>query len=265
MNIEYIIIGCVVAVALVIAFVRIRYRQEFHVSEGFAGLLYHHGKFLQWLAAGRHICWGRHFEVVAVDQRKMPLTVAGQEVLTADNVALKASLLLVCKVTDPVRAIHETQSWMNDLHTAGQLALRAVLGAVTAEDLLTQRPAFGEQLLGRIKPEAEKIGVQVDAVELKDLMLPADLKRAYADALKARQEGLAALERARGESAALRNLANAARLLEGNPGLLNLRVLQSLAAAQGAGNTLVLGVPGGFVPLKNGAASGPAADQAQPV
>jgi hypothetical protein len=60
------------------------------------------------------------------------------------------------------------------------------------------------------------------------------------------------LERARGESASLRNLANAARVLEGNPALMNLRLRQSLSAAQSAGNTLVLGMPGGFVPLKNG-------------
>ena len=82
-------------------------------------------------------------------------------------------------------------------------------------------------------------------------MFPADLKRAFADVLKAKHEGQAALERARGESAALRNLANAARVLEGNPALMNLRLMQSLSAAQSAGNTLVLGVPG-FVPLKNG-------------
>ena len=69
---------------------------------------------------------------------------------------------------------------------------------------------------------------------------------------KAKQEGQAALERARGESASLRNLANAARVLEGNPALMNLRLIQSLTAARNAGNTLVLGVPGGFVPLKNG-------------
>ena len=76
-----------------------------------------------------------------------------------------------------------------------------------------------------------------------------------ADVLKAKQEGQAALERARGESASLRNLANAARVLEGNPALMNLRLLQSLTAAQNSGNTLVLGVPCGFVPLKNGRAA----------
>jgi hypothetical protein len=41
-------------------------------------------------------------------------------------------------------------------------------------------------------------------------------------------------------------------LLEGNPALMNLRLMQSLSAAQTAGNTLVLGMPGGFIPLKNG-------------
>jgi hypothetical protein len=89
-------------------------------------------------------------------------------------------------------------------------------------------------------------------------MFPADLKRAFADVLKAKQEGQAALERARGESASLRNLANAARVLEGNPALMNLRLMQSLTAAQNAGNTVVLGLPGGFVPLKNGKAGSPA-------
>ena len=102
-----------------------------------------------------------------------------------------------------------------------------------------------------MQPEGAKIGINVLAVEVKDVMLPADLKRAFADVLKAKQEGQAALERARGESAALRNLANAARVLEGNPALMNLRLMQSLSAAQNAGNTLVVGVPN-FVPLKNG-------------
>ena len=74
--------------------------------------------------------------------------------------------------------------------------------------------------------------------------------------LKAKQEGQAALERARGESASLRNLVNAARVLEGNPALMNLRLMHSLSTAQNAGNTLVLGLPD-FVPLKNGKAGSP--------
>ena len=81
----------------------------------------------------------------------------------------------------------------------------------------------------------------LEQLELKDIVLPADLKRAQAQVLMARAEGLAALERARGETAALRNLADAARLCAGNPALLQLRLLQQLAT--GPGHTVVIGNP----------------------
>jgi regulator of protease activity HflC (stomatin/prohibitin superfamily) len=77
-------------------------------------------------------------------------------------------------------------------------------------------------------------------------MFPGDLKKVFAEVLKAKQEGQAALERARGESASLRNLANAARLLESNPALQNLRLIQTIGTA---GTTLVMGLPSGFLPV----------------
>ena len=237
---------------VVLAAIAKKFRHAFLVPEGYAGLLYHQGKFLQVLGAGRHIRWGWHFTLGAQDLRKAALLVAGQDVLTADNVGLKTSLLVTYQVTDPVKAAHDTQNWQGDLYNGAQLALRAVVGGIAVEALLNQRFEIGARLLARVQPEAAKIGIHVLAVEVKDVMFPAELKRAFADVLKAKQEGQAALERARGESASLRNLANAARVLEGNPALMNLRLMQSLSAAQNAGNTLVLGMPGGFVPLKNG-------------
>jgi regulator of protease activity HflC (stomatin/prohibitin superfamily) len=198
-----------------------------------------------------------------MDLRKTSVVVPGQDILTADNVSLKLSVLVTYQVTDAAKAAHETQNWLGDLYNAAQLALRATVGAVAIESLLTQRLEIGTQLLARVQPEAAKIGVNVLAVEVKDVMLPADLKRAFSDVLKAKQEGQAALERARGESASLRNLANAARVLEGNPALMNLRLMESLTAAQNAGNTLVLGLPGGFVPLKNGRSSPPPATEGE--
>ena len=256
MNTETIFV-IVIAVVAILFFVGAlsklpKLRHEFIVGQGFMGLLYQHGKFVEVLAAGRHVRWGRNFTATWTDLRKSTLAVAGQDVLTADNIAVKLTLVVTHQVTDPVKAAHDTQNWYNDLCTSAQLALRAVVGTVTAEALLTQRLDLAPQLRARVQPDAAKIGLTVHAVEVKDVMLPADLKRAFADTLKVKQEGLAALERARGESAALRNLANAARVLEGNPALMNLRLVQSLSAAQGAGNTLVFGMPGGFVPLKNG-------------
>ncbi|MEW6161088.1 MAG: slipin family protein [Verrucomicrobiota bacterium] len=228
-----------------------KFRRAFLVPEGYAGLLYHKGKFVEILRAGRHIRWGRHYTLDAQDMRKASVLVPGQDVLTADNVGVKLSLLLTYQITDAVKAAHETQNWQGDLYNTAQLALRGAVSIVGIEALLHQRLEIGAQLLARVQPEVEKIGIKVLAVEVKDVMFAADLKRAFAEVLKAKQEGQAALERARSESAALRNLANAARVLDGNPALMNLRLLQSLAAAQNAGNTLVLGVPG-FIPLKNG-------------
>ena len=225
-------------------------RRVFCVPEGRTGLVYRHGLYVRRNNGGRHVIWGRGWTMSLVDLRKASLPVAGQEVLSADNVGLKASLVVTYQVVDPVKAAHDTQNWLGDLYNAAQIALRAVAGSVTIETLLGQRPDLGPQLLARMKTDAEKIGVNVLAVEIRDVTLPNDLKRAFADVLKAKQEGLAALERARGESAALRNLANAARVLDGNPALMNLRLMQSLTTAQNAGNTLVMGMPVGFVPLK---------------
>lgn len=248
------ILFVIIAIAIVASVITLpvikKFRRAFCVPEGWAGLVYHHGLFVRRNNAGRHILWGRGWSTNLIDLRKASLLVAGQEVLTADSVSLKISLFVTYRVTDPVKAAHETQNSLGDLYTFAQLALRAVVNGVAVEALLNQRLEIGAQLLARVQPEATKVGINVLGVEVKDVMFPAELKRAFADVLKAKQEGQAALERARGESASLRNLANAARVLEGNPALMNLRLMQSLSAAQNAGNTLVVGMPGGFVPLK---------------
>jgi regulator of protease activity HflC (stomatin/prohibitin superfamily) len=256
MNYIILFIIIIVGIAIVIALPVIKkLRHAFDVPEGWVGLVYHHGLYVRRNSAGRHVHWGLGWTVKFTDLRKTSLLVAGQEVLTADNVGLKLSLLVTYQVTEPVKAAHETQNWLSDLYNATQLAVRAVVSGVAVEALLNQRLEIGAQLLARVRPEAAKIGINVLAVEAKDVMFAADLKRAFADVLKAKQEGQAALERARGESASLRNLANAARVLEGNPALMNLRLMQSLTTAQNGGHTLVLGVPGGFLPLKNGKAA----------
>jgi len=254
MNYEIILIMTAAVMGGVIIFgVFNAVRRAFLVPEGYAGLLYRKGRHVKTLSPGRHVRWGRHYTITVHDVRKASMPVVGQEVLTADNVAVKLSLFVTYQVTDPARAAHETQSWQTDIYNAAQLAVRAVVSSIAIEGLLGRRHEIAVQLLALVKPYVEPIGVTVHAVEVKDVMVSADLKRAFADVLKAKQEGQAALERARGESAALRNLANAARLMEGNPALMNLRLMQSLVTAQNAGNTLVLGVPGGFVPLKTAA------------
>jgi regulator of protease activity HflC (stomatin/prohibitin superfamily) len=118
---------------------------------------------------------------------------------------------------------------------------------MTIDDLLQHRTGVGPAVLERSAEPAKAVGVELVAVDVKDLMFPGPLKRTFAQVVEARQQGLAALEKARGETAALRNLANAARMVESNPSLLQLRLLQQLETS--SGNTLVLGFPSSTTPL----------------
>jgi regulator of protease activity HflC (stomatin/prohibitin superfamily) len=92
--------------------------------------------------------------------------------------------------------------------------------------------------MARTVDKAAELGIELSLVGIKDIMFPGDLKAIFAQVVNARKEGLATLERARGETAALRHLANAAKLLESNPALMQLRLLQALG--EQPGNTVVL-------------------------
>ena len=190
------------------------------------------------LDAGKHTVYGFDYTMSLVDIRKAQLTVPGQDVLTADNVGIKVSVLLGYRITDAEKATHEVQSFWEAVYGAVQVALREVIGSAKSEEVLTNRTDIGGQLRTRVDPQLAAIGIETITLDVKDVMLPADLRKAFNDVIKARNEGLATLERARAESAAMRNLANAARLLDNNPSLMKLRALQ--AYEDGGGNKLTI-------------------------
>jgi regulator of protease activity HflC (stomatin/prohibitin superfamily) len=237
----------VAAVALVAwslfnAFVRSRTVFEYQ-----RGLLYDHGRFDRVVGPGRHWLLGRGKELHVVDVRPQTVAITGQEVLSADAVAVKLSLTAEYALADPALAINGVEDYRQSFHVAAQLALREIVGSLPIEDLLERRGEVGAKLTALVQPRATELGLDLRSVDLKDLTFPGDLKRTFAQVVTARREGLAALERARGETAALRNLANAARMMESNPALLQLRLIQQLGTA--GGNTIVLGLPPSTTPL----------------
>ena len=118
-----------------------------------------------------------------------------------------------------------------------------MLSGRTIEEILGARSTIGPAILERTASKLARIGIELLSVEVRDLMVPGDLKRVFAGVVAARKEGEAGLERVRGETAALRNLANAGRMVEDNPGLLQLRMLQQLGGS--SGNTVMLTMPDG--------------------
>jgi len=206
------------------------------------GLLYRSGHFQKILQPGRHWLWKPLHTYQKIDFRIRYVTLAGQEVLSFDNVSLKISLVASFKIQDPVKALHTTVNFLEALYLVLQIRLRELVGAVAIDDLMEKRPALGQQLLEAVRPQASEFGLELLSVDIKDIMFPGELKNIFAQVVNARKEGLAALERARGESASLRNLANTAKLLENNPELFQLRLLQAVGAA--SGNTIVFGSTG---------------------
>ncbi|MEZ0275193.1 MAG: slipin family protein [Roseimicrobium sp.] len=242
----------ILAVGMVLAMiVSTRYHYECVLTEGCEGLLYHDGKLVETLPAGRHVRWGRNYRVDVIGIRKTLLQVAGQEVLTADNVTVKLSAVLTVQIVDAAKSVLVADNYVTHLYHATQAAMRASVAAVTAEALLNQRAAIGDDLRAAVQPIAESVGVQLHAVEVRDVMLPGELRKAFSETLKVRQESHASLERARGESAALRHLANTARLMESHPGLTTLRFLQTLEA-KGTGQTFMMNDLSAFLPTLRG-------------
>ncbi len=220
------------------------------VRESHVGLLYRNGRLTRELAPGGHFVWRFGTACEQHDLRRQSMTIAGQELLSKDNIGLKTTLVVRYEVANVRLAVSAVDSYTQELYIAAQLALRECLSRHSIDEVLQSRSIIGTEVLPLVVEAADAFGVKLHAVEMKDVMLPGDLKRAFAEVVRAREEGRAALEKARGESAALRNLANAAKLLDGNPALMNLRVLQSIAAtAESSGNTLVFGVPQGLTEL----------------
>ena len=211
------------------------------VMEYQRGLLYRDGRFVRLLDPGLHRYWNFGLRVEVVDMRLMSATIAGQEVLSADNIGLKVSIAATFKIVDPVKALHSSENFRDILYLMLQVALRDLVGESPIDELMEKRRDISQKLLATVQPKGLEFGVALQEVSIKDIMFPGDLKNIFAQVVNARKEGLASLERARGETAALRNLANAAKLMENNPELMQLRLLQSLK--EGSGNTIVLKMP----------------------
>jgi regulator of protease activity HflC (stomatin/prohibitin superfamily) len=211
------------------------------------GLKYVKGKFKTVMDAGQY--WYMPFFTVIqkLDIRPRFVSITGQEVLSSDGVSLKVSLAANFEIADADVAINKVQSFQEALYLELQLALREILGSADIDTVLNSRNELGKRLMDLTEPKVNDLGLKLISVNLKDIMFPGKLKEIFAQVVNARKEGLAALEKARGETAALRNLANAAKMIEGNPNLMQLRLVQALG--QSSGNTLILGMPSNATPV----------------
>ena len=206
------------------------------------GLKFRDGKFVGILEPGRHrlaaFLWKDKVE--KLDLRIQALVVQGQEMLTADKASVRVTILAKYLIADPVAAVLKVDNFLGHLYADVQLAAREAVAARTLDDLIAEKAALGAKVLGSLQLSASTYGVGVLEAAVRDLILPGELKAQYVRVLEARKKAEADQVERREEVAATRSLANTAQLLEKNPTLMKLKVLESLEKISRAGAKIVL-------------------------
>lgn len=136
-------------------------------------------------------------EVALVDVRERDLTIKGQEILTADKVAIRVSIVVQFRVNDPLAAIHEVADYEDRLYTDVQLAACRSLASMTLEEILTNRNRLSEDILRDVKEAAANYGVAILRADVKDLVFPGNLQEIMNRVLAAERLSQAQLVEAR--------------------------------------------------------------------
>jgi regulator of protease activity HflC (stomatin/prohibitin superfamily) len=172
------------------------------------------------------------------------MNVPPQDVITKDNVTMRVDAVIYARVVDPVPAVVRVQNYLFAVSQSAQTNLRASLGKYDLDTLLSEREAINRELHGIIARTTHDWGVEVLSVEVKDVDLPDDLRRAMAREAEADREARALMISADAERRASRLLSDAAAILSQNPGAMQIRFLQTVAAvATEQNSTLVMPIP----------------------
>lgn len=179
--------------------------REFIVKDTHRALWYEDGKLTKVLQEGRYKIppkrrWLRRLpnvECVLVDVRERELTLKGQEILTADKVAIRVSILVQFRVTDAKVAVHAVENYEDRLYSDVQLAARRSLASMTLEEILTNRNRLSEDILSEVKELATSYGVTIRRADVKDLIFPGNLQEIMNRVLAAERNSQAQLVEAR--------------------------------------------------------------------
>ena len=175
-----------------------------------------------------------------VSLRIAALDIPPQDVITRDNVSVKVNAVLYMRVSDPAEAVLEIEDYHYATSQLAQTTLRSVLGEVELDELLSDREKINAVLKKIIDERTEAWGIEVSAVEVKDVDLPDQMKRAMARQAEAERERRAKVINAQGELQASETLAQAARQLATEPTALQLRYLQTVTEIAAENNSTTI-------------------------
>jgi regulator of protease activity HflC (stomatin/prohibitin superfamily) len=200
------------------------------VPDTSVGLLIVDGAFERELEPGLHAFWKfqRALKTELVDRRVQTMDVSGQEILTRDKVSLRVNLTALWQVVDAVRARAAVTNLVESVYKELQFALRAAVGGRTLDELLGDKGSLDREIGEAVAVRLQGQGLRVEAVGVKDVILPGEMKTILNQVVEAEKRAQANLIQRREETAATRSLLNTARLMEENPTLMRLKELETL-------------------------------------
>lgn len=175
-----------------------------------------------------------------VDLRTVTLDVPPQDIITKDNVSVKVSAVVYFRVLDPVKAVVEVENFYFATSQLAQTTLRSVCGQAELDELLSERDKINARIQEILDLDTEPWGVKVSKVEVKEIDLPDEMKRAMAKQAEAERERRSKIINAEGEYQAARKLQEAAQIIEKTPAALQLRYLQTLREVAAENNSTTL-------------------------
>ena len=179
-----------------------------------------------------------------VDTRIQAIQIPPQEVITRDNISIVVSAVVYANVASPRHAVLEVEEYLPATLQLAATTLRAVVGKLELDDILSNREGINAEVRNILDTRTEQWGVEITAVELKDIELPQEMKRAMARQAEAERERRAKVIAAGGEVQAAAQLSEAARVISSAPGALQLRLYQTLVEVSAeARSTIVFPVP----------------------
>ena len=214
------------------------------INEYERGIKFRFGKFSSILKPGWKIILPIIETCKKVDIRTKVVDVPEQDAITKDNVSVRINAVIYYKIFDASKAVLEVENFYYAVSQLAQTTMRNAVGSVSLDELLGEREKLSDSICKIIDEATDPWGIKVENVELKDITLPEDMKRVIAKVAEAEREKTAVITKAKGETEAAKNLAEAARTMASTPGALHLRTLSTINdVSSDQSNTLIFCVP----------------------
>jgi regulator of protease activity HflC (stomatin/prohibitin superfamily) len=208
------------------------------------GVIFRFGRLVGTKGPGLFVILPYVDRMVKVDLRVITMDVPYQEVITKDNVTVKVNAVVYFRVVDPEASVVKVLDFVRATSQISQTTLRSVLGQSELDELLSQREKLNQILQKTIDEQTDPWGVKVTTVEIKEVELADTMKRSMAAQAEAERERRAKIIHAEGELQAADKLAQAGRIISGEPTTLQLRYLDTLNnIAAEKNSTIIFPVP----------------------